>query len=193
MYFEYMLFKDRHWIGIEIGNYVSHELIANLSVDEINKIDRKKAAQDWYDNEDYWHKKRIDEILAKYAVSLYPFLSEVAEWIDSRIPQAYKKNYLKDSDHGPAQQSIIVDENGVAEYGLIYHYEKNRFSKNVENSKKPTEKQLNYLLSLACKHNYQIISYDFTRKQASQFIDYFKNYGYDEEPTDFDSYFSKAF
>lgn len=91
MYFDYMFSYDKKWIGQRIGEYVSHILIKNLSVDEINELDRIISAQRWYSYEDYYHKKKIDEILDKYGVHINDFLIEVAEWMDSRIPQAYKK------------------------------------------------------------------------------------------------------
>ena len=191
MYFDYMFSYDKKWIGQRIGEYVSHILIKNLSVDEINELDRIISAQRWYSYEDYYHKKKIDEILDKYGVHINDFLIEVAEWMDSRIPQAYKKNYLKDADHGPASQSIKVDNDGIAEFGLIYHYKKNRHSIIIEHTK-PTQNQLDYLISLAYKHNYSIINTDFSRIEASRFINYFKEYGYEETPPSFDKYFMKG-
>ncbi len=191
MPFDYMNFKDKHWIGIRIGEYVSHKLIRDLNVAEINKLDRSVAARNWYRFEGYWNRKRINEILDKYGIYIDVFLTDVAEWIDSRIPQAYKKNYLSDADRGPAQQAIVVDSNGVAEYGLIYHYEKNRYSKNIFNDK-PTEKQIKYLTALAYKNDYVIIKHNFTKREASEFITYFKNYDYMEIPSSFDKYFIKG-
>lgn len=193
--FEYMDKTERHWIGMRIGNHVSHQTIkidefagkasygGLKSIDEINTIDRKREARSWYSSEVVSKRKKIKECYEKYGVSESDFLEEVAIWIDERIPRAYKKNLLGDGDKGPAQQKILVDENGIADYGLIYH-----FSSNVEymrNSQEngysnenleATVKQINYIISLASKNGYHLLAPKISLKQAATVIDCFLNH-----------------
>lgn len=195
MLFGDMNYKDKHWLGIKIGEYVSHSLIKDekknlLSVDKINALDRVVAASNWYESESKWNRQRIDSILATYCYSSALFLNDVAKWIDARIPLAYKKNYYHDSSKGPAGQVMKVDSNGMNEFGFIYHYHSNE-KHSLESDKIPSMKQINFIRSLACKYNYSIINEDFTKSEASRIIDFFLNQ-YMDEPVGFKKYFQKG-
>lgn len=205
MAFNYMTAKERHWIGLYIGNFVSHKLIKNatVSVSEINKIDRIEAAKKWYEDESVWIQKEITKIRNINNVSMDKFISDVAVWIDERIPKAYKKWITGDHASGPASQNITIDEDGLTDYGLVYRYEenlirsrKNQQDKSIYEEKPITEKQIDYLYFLALKNNYDKVAgkgiEGLTIKEASSIIDYFLDIS-GEEPECFSKVFIKMY
>lgn len=101
----------------KLGNYISHEVVTYFdgekrilrTPEELNKMDRLELATIFYNktHRNYFEGS-IDGVDTR---------EHIAEYIDKRIPQTYKK-YFKHIEGAPAR--VEVTEEDMKEMGLIY-------------------------------------------------------------------------
>lgn len=193
MAFDYMTYKEKHWITLKLGYYVS-QLVQKNSVSELNQLDRYELATiNWFKSLNHWDREKLENCMIGNSWNM--FFDEVAIWIDERIPRAYKKWNEEIHDKGPGGVPINCNEHGDVEYGFKYHYDCNY--EQVKSGTKVfspqnlmiTVKQKFYLDALAEKNNYKRITEDILMKEASDFISYFKSCMDGEKPYRFDKCF----
>lgn len=154
---------------VNLGKYISYEIVTEFTletgsrirtVEELNSMDRLELAKNFTQRRrEYFKGINITEEI----------ITDIARYIDERIPQTYEKHLNNRNDKAPAKINTSAEE-----YGLIYRLKGSINEKKKTSITYATDKQISYLEHLATEGGFKLKENcnELTSSAASKLISF---------------------